>query len=140
MGVREHPELGSVLTCDFRDFQVPEMVKNRPVVIISPKIKNRPGLCTVVSLSTEPPEHIMPYHRQIDIRPHLPKRWESDGVWIKGDMVYAVAFWRLNFLSHGKGLDGKRNYHYACVSDENLKEIRLCVLRAMGLSTLTKHL
>jgi mRNA interferase MazF len=141
MAIAEHPAVGTVLTCDFNTgFEIPEMVKNRPVVVISPKIANRPGLCTVVSLSTDPPAHVMPYHRQIDISPKLPTKWDSDGVWIKGDMVYAVAFRRLNFLSHGKGLDGKRIYHYATVSDEHLKEIRACVLRAIGLSALTKHL
>lgn len=64
----------------------------------------------------------------------------SDGVWIKGDMVYAVAFKRLNFLIHGKDMAGKRIYHYATVSEENLKEIRRCILRSIGLSVLTKHL
>lgn len=141
MGIAEHPVIGTVVTCDFDDgFKVPEMVKNRPVVIISPKIANRPGLCTVVSLSTDEPEHIMPYHRQIDINPKLPARWQSEGVWIKGDMVYAVAYRRLRFLSHGKDLTGKRIYHYTPISDENLAEVRRCVLRAMGLSHLTKHL
>lgn len=125
---------------DFNGFEVPEMVKNRPVVVISPKIMNRPKLCTVVSLSTDAPAHVMPYHRQIDIRPLLPPKWASDGVWIKGDMVYAVAFKRLNFLSHGKDMAGKRIYHYATLSEENLKEIRRCVLRSIGLSVLTKHL
>ncbi|MEQ9178418.1 MAG: type II toxin-antitoxin system PemK/MazF family toxin, partial [Nitratireductor sp.] len=33
--------------CDFNTgFRVPEMVKRRPVVVISPKIKARPRLCT----------------------------------------------------------------------------------------------
>jgi len=141
MAINEHPKMGTVLTCDFdQGFKIPEMVKNRPVVVISPKIANRPNLCTVVSLSTDAPDHVMPYHRQIDIRPRLPERWASDGVWIKGDMVYAVAFRRLNFLSHGKDIAGKRIYHYDAISDENLTEIRRCVLRAMGLSALTKHL
>ena len=141
MAIHEHPKIGTVLTCDFnKGFEVPEMVKNRPVVVISPKITTRPFLCTVVSLSTDPPDHVMPYHRQIDIRPKLPKKWDSDGVWIKGDMVYAVAFRRLNFLNHGKDISGKRLYHYDTVSDENLSEIRRCVLRAMGMSHLTKHL
>ena len=133
--------MGTILTCDFNQgFEVPEMVKNRPVVVISPKIQNRPELCTVVSLSMDPPEPVMPYHRQIDIRPLLPARWASDGVWIKGDMVYAVSFRRLNFLTHGKTRQGKRNYHVAPVNEDNLIEIRRCVLRAMGMSALTKYL
>lgn len=133
--------MGTVLTCDFDNgFIIPEMVKRRPVVVISPKIVNRPFLCTVVALSTEPPKHVMPYHRQINIRPRLPVQWESDGVWIKGDMVYSMGFQRLDFLRYGKDRSGKRVYHFDVVSAENLAEIQRCVLRAMGLSSLTKYL
>ena len=141
MAIREHPELGAVLMCDFNaGFRVPEMDKRRPVVILSPKIKSRHHLCTVVSLSTDPPDPVMPYHRQIDIRPRLPRPWQSDGVWIKGDMVNAVGFHRLDFIRLGKDRDGKRIYLYEPLSEENLKIIRECVLRAMGMSVLTKHL
>ena len=141
MAIREHPALGTVLTCDFsQGFAPPEMVKRRPVIVISPKIANRGGLCTVVALSTTPPDPVMPYHQQIDIRPRLPVRWQSDGVWIKGDMVLAVALHRLDFLSHGKDRTGKRRYHYAPVEEGILKLVRSCVLRSIGLGILTKHL
>lgn len=73
MPIQEHPALGTILTCDFNaGFKEPEMVKRRPVVVISPKIAGRYGLCTVVALSLTEPDPIMPYHCQIDIRPELP--------------------------------------------------------------------
>ncbi|MCF4129328.1 type II toxin-antitoxin system PemK/MazF family toxin [Methylobacterium sp. SyP6R] len=141
MAIREHPALGVVLLCDFNvGFKVPEMIKRRPCVVISPKIAARPGLCTVVALSTDPPDPIMPYHKQINLRPHLPEPWDSDGVWVKGDMVNTVAFHRLDFLRTGKSAAGKRLYLYTPLDGETIKTIRGCVLRAVGLSGLTKHL
>lgn len=127
--------------CDFNSgFREPEMVKHRLVAVISPKIEARPGLCTVVALSTTAPETPMPYHCQIDIRPKLPEHYESDGVWVKGDMVYAVGFHRLDFVRVAKDRMGKRIYYLTPLSDSSIKAIRQCVLRSMGLSALTKHL
>jgi mRNA interferase MazF len=142
MPIREHPILGTVVMCDFNQgFCIPEMVKRRPVVVISPKIANRPGLCTIVCLSTDAPDPVMPYHCQIDLRPRLPApRWESDGVWIKGDMVYSVAFHRLDLVRLGKDAQGVRKYLLDPLSDDNIRAIRKCVLRSVGLSSLTKHL
>ncbi len=116
------------------------MVKRRPVVVISPKIAARPGLCTIVALSTSAPNPVLAYHGQIDIRPRLPSHYDSDGVWVKGDMVAAVGFHRLDFIRTGKSSTGQRLYHYTPLSAENLKTIRRCVLAALGLQPLTKHL
>jgi len=67
------PPKKAILLCNFNQgFQVPEMVKRRPVVIASPRIKGRPGLCTVVALSTTEPSPKMPYHAPIDISPRCP--------------------------------------------------------------------
>lgn len=61
MAIREHPPLGTLLLCDFGSgFKPPEMVKRRLVVVISPRIKARPGLCTVVALSTTLPKPVWP--------------------------------------------------------------------------------
>lgn len=141
MAIREHPSKGSILLCDFsQGFSEPEMVKRRPVVVLSPKIVARPGLCTVVALSTTTPDPVMPYHTQIDIRPPLPKQFSSTGIWVKGDMVYAAGFHRLDFLRFPKTRSGKRQYYYHTVTEEQMKAIQSCVLRGMGLAALTKHL
>jgi uncharacterized protein YifN (PemK superfamily) len=141
MAIREHPGLGTVLMCDFgAGFTEPEMVKRRPVVVISPKIAARPYLCTVVALSTKRPEPVMHYHCQIDLRPRLPPPLKSDDVWVKGAMVNTVGFHRLELIRLGKERGGKRIYLYEPLSGDTIRKIRACVLRAMGLSTLTKHL
>lgn len=127
--------------CDFgAGFSEPEMCKRRPVVVLNPRIQNRPGLCTVVALSTSPPNPQMPYHRQIRIRPPLPAKWLSDNVWVKGDMVNAVSFHRLDLIRLGKDANGKRIYHMDAIEADQFKVVQECVLRAIGLSILTKHL
>jgi mRNA interferase MazF len=141
MPIREHPLVGSILTCDFNaGFKEPEMVKRRPVVVLSPKIALRPGLCTVVALSETAPDPVMPFHCQIDITPALPAPFTSEGVWVKGDMVNAVGFHLLDLIRLSKTENGKRRYRYEPLSDEIIKKIRECVLKGLGLSTLTKHL
>jgi uncharacterized protein YifN (PemK superfamily) len=141
MAIKEHPLIGTVVLCDFNaGFKVPEMVKRRPCVVISPKIAMRPWLCTVVALSTDAPHPIMPYHCQIDIRPELPEPWKSNGVWVKGDMVNAVGFHRIDLFRLGKDLGGKRRYLLTPLSNDNLRQIRLCILKAIGLSHLTNYL
>lgn len=141
MAIREHPALGTVVMCDFgAGFTEPEMVKRRPVVVLSLKIAARPFLCTVVALSTKRPEPVMPYHCQVDLRPRLPPPFISDGVWVKGDMINTVGFHRLDLIRLGKDRRGKRMYLYQPLTADTVKKIRACVLRAMGLPTLTKHL
>jgi mRNA interferase MazF len=141
MPIKSHPALGTVLLCDFNTgFMPPEMVKRRPVVVISPRITARPGLATVVALSTTPPNEVMPYHCQIDIIPELPAPWSSESNWVKGDMVYSISLQRLDFFRIGKDKQGKRIYLTQPLSNENIKKIRACVLSGIGLAALTKHL
>ena len=47
---------GTLLLCDYAlgGFKEPEMVKRRPVIVISPRLRHRDHLCTVVPLSSKP--------------------------------------------------------------------------------------
>lgn len=141
MGIREHPAIGTILSCDYGEgFIPPEMVKLRPVVVISPKIEARKGLCTIVPLSTTAPNPVMPYHCQIDLPDGLPNWMERHGVWVKGDMVSVVSFRRLNLILTGKNRQGRRLYAYEPITPQNVKAVRACVMAGMGLAHLTKHL
>src|ERR1700683_938285 len=134
MAIAEHPRPGVVVMCDYNSgFRAPEMVKRRPVVIISPRIRARPGLCTIVALSTTAPTPIMPNHCQIDLRPRLPEPFQSDGIWVKGDMINTVGFHRLGLVRLGRDGTGKRKYLLDPLSDDTLRRIRSCVWKAMGL-------
>ena len=140
MAIGEHPVPGTILICDFNQgFREPEMVKQRPVIVLSPKIGIRAKLCTVVALSTTPPQPQMPYHCKLEIDPPLPPRWSGEN-WVKGDMIYAVGFHRLDLIRLGKDNTGKRQYRYDIITPEQMKAVRTCVLRGIGLGILTKHL
>jgi uncharacterized protein YifN (PemK superfamily) len=80
----------------------------------------------------------MPYHHELNIT--LPAPWENGPNWVKGDMVYAVAFHRLELIRSGRGEDNRRTYSLIQLSCQELKAVRKCVLRALGFSDLTKHL
>jgi mRNA interferase MazF len=126
---------------DYRDgFKQPEMTKVRLAVVISPKIAARYGLCTIVPLSTKDPYPIIPFHRKINIPFQLPKSWGNIERWIKGDMVNAVAFHRIDLLRLRKNRAGKRIYQTSVLPDNLFNNVRRCVLHGIGCSKLTKHL
>lgn len=141
MPIREHPLPGTILVCDFdSSFKVPEMVKPRPVVVLSPKIAGRPGLCTVVALSSTPPNPVMSFHCRLELDPPLPRPWSGPETWVKGDMVLAVGFHRLDFVRLGKDQSGKRIYRYSTLTPQQLATVRKCVLCGIGLAQLARHL
>lgn len=142
MAIREHPSTGTILTCDFdQGFKEPEMVKRRPVIVVSPQISWRPGLCTVVPLSTTPPEPKRPYHCKLTLHPPLPPPWDGAEVWVKGDMIVSAGFHRLDLIRLGRDENGsKRRYRMNILSREQLTEVRGCILHSLGLFSLTRHL
>ena len=141
MAIREHPAIGTILKCDYETgFLPPEMVKRRAVVVVSPKITGRYKLCTVVPLSTTPPDPVRQYHCQVDLPDELPDWLQKRGVWVKADMMAAVSFDRLDLIRYPKNRQGRRTYCYKAVSDENLRKIRKALLAGLGLAQLTKSL
>ncbi|RYH32945.1 MAG: type II toxin-antitoxin system PemK/MazF family toxin [Alcaligenaceae bacterium] len=133
MSINFHPDPGTILICDFRGLEEPEMIKRRPVVVVSPKFKDRTGLCTVVPLSTTPPRPVKPYHFRLQVVPVLPAPYDSEWHWVKADMVYALSFKRFYLPTDGKMNDGKRIYELRVVSAVDLQAIRQCLLKGLGL-------
>ncbi len=113
-----------ILMCDFNGYVVPEIIKKRPVVIISPNHLKRSGLVTIVPLSTTPPNPIEGYHLEIDN--HI----KNDGSthWVKCDLVATVRLARLDRIK-----TGKRTFTTLYVSKEQLIEIRKCVALSLGI-------
>jgi mRNA interferase MazF len=142
MAIREHPIQGCVVTVDYSTggFRTPEMTKRRLAVVVSPKISARPGLCTVVPLSTTAPQPKMPYHASIRIPFELPVAWGDMERWVKGDMVNAVGFHRVDLLRLAKSADGRRKYQMTPLPTELFKQVQVCALHGMGLPKLTRHL
>lgn len=96
-------------------------------------------LLTVVPLSLTEPEKVLPFHKQIDLPFEIPEPWGNRRRWIKGDIVNAVGFHRVDLLRLGKDRAGKRIYQLEVLEDEIFNVVKRCVLHGMGLSNLTKH-
>ena len=140
MSLQYHPEIGTIVICDFHGFVEPEMVKRRPAIIVSPRLRNRNRLCTIVPLSTSEPKPIMPYHYKLKLDQALPVPYNSLFHWVKGDMFATVSFDRLSLPFAGKDATGKRQYVIKVIEAIDLRNIRECMLHAMDLSYLTGHL
>ena len=147
MALLFHPEPGTVLMCDFDKLGLkePEMVKMRPAVVISPRLKRRDDLLTLVPLGTTAPTTVMPYQIRIEIVPRLPRPWDAQFVWVKADMIYTVRFDRLELIRTGRDHTGKRQYITQNLSKDQIYEIHKCLLNglglsAVGLSALTNYL
>ena len=133
-----HPEPGTILICDYSTgFRLPEMVKKRPVVTISPRLKRRDGLITVVPLSTSPPVPVCDHHCKISLKQTLPEPFDSAEMWVKADMLATVGFERLDLVRTGRDPFGKRKYLTPQLEPEALQIVYQCVLHAIGLGHLT---
>ncbi|MDI3307691.1 MAG: type II toxin-antitoxin system PemK/MazF family toxin [Acetobacteraceae bacterium] len=129
---------GTLLLCDYSTgFREPEMVKRRPAVVISPRLPHRNGLCTVVPLSTTPPEQDVPYVCRLDLMVQLPEPFSARTVWAKADMMATVGFQRLDLFRTGRDQYGKRKYLQLKLPAEDLTRVRNAVLHALGLGGLT---
>lgn len=129
MALMYHPKAGAILVCDYcTGFVPPEMVKARPVVVVSPRLRHRNDLCTVVPLSTTAPDPVEDYHCSIMLPRPLPKPFDTLPMWAKCDMLSTVSFKRLNLISIGR-----RQYITPAVGDNNLEQIKRCILYALGM-------
>jgi len=140
MPLNFHPKPGMVLMCDYNTgFIPPEMIKKRPVVVISPRPRRKNQLCIVVPLSTTCPEPLEPHHHKMDSK-SLPGRLSGKETWAKCDMLATVSLNRLDRVYLGKNSHGKRIYIAHIVTADDMLAIRRAVLAALGLQTLTDYL
>lgn len=133
MSLSFHPKQGTIVICDFVGLISPEMVKRRPVVIVSPRFRGRDQLCTVVPLSKTPPEPEMPYHYKLYVNPTLPAPYAAPYHWVKGDMLYTLSLARLDLPFDGKTSSGKRNYITRVISPIDLLSIQQCISKGLGI-------
>lgn len=144
MAITFHPKPGQILMCDFSSgFKEPEMIKKRPVVVITPTIKGREKLVTVLPLSTSEPDPVMPYHYKIP-KASMPQlgHFQERNTWVKGDMIYTAGFHRLDLIRLNKKDPGtgKRAYFNQKLGREQMKSIYTCMLHGLNLGDLSQHL
>ena len=150
------PRPGQILMCDFGEgFKEPEAVKRRPVIVLTvrpgplvPSLSH-PGkpfmgpLVTVVALSTQEPTKKERHHLLLpkQCMPQLGPFQEKDS-WIKGDMIYAVCYHRLDLIQLGKRdpVTGKRLYFTSQLGRERMREVYACVLHALNIGHVAQYL
>jgi mRNA interferase MazF len=122
MPITFHPKVGTVLMCDFSTgFKAPEMVKIRPVVVVSRKHSQ---IAIVVPLSTVEPIPFEACHVEMSTD-SLPKSLRHERCWAKCDMVSHVALSRLDRIMDGKcPTTGKRLYVAPQITSVDLELIR----------------
>jgi uncharacterized protein YifN (PemK superfamily) len=126
MALLYQPKPRSVVMCDFVGFIAPEMVKVRPVVILSRHRHNR-NLVTVVPLSTTEPTKIEDHHHELSTNP-LPDKPHTS-CWAKCDMVATVSLARLDRYQIGRN-----QYVVPEVNVIDFVEIRAGVASALQLT------
>ncbi|MBF0392880.1 MAG: type II toxin-antitoxin system PemK/MazF family toxin [Alphaproteobacteria bacterium] len=130
MGLLFHPPTGTIVVCDYGlGFRAPEMVKIRPVIVVSPRFRSRPNLCTVVPLSSTEPKPQEMFHHQLSDGAYPPARGP---MWAKCDMLATVSLDRLDRIKT-RGLGGKREYVVFEVPADDLAAIQVCIRFALGL-------
>jgi mRNA interferase MazF len=139
MGIKFPVGVGIILLCDYSrgGFQPPEMVKRRPVVVISPRLPHRNGLCTVVPISAEQSDHAVNYVVRLELEPPLPEPFSYKVAWVKCDMLATVSYARLDLLHTERDQYGKRRYLHPKLSEVDLQRVRIGVLHAIGCRNLT---
>ncbi|PZM11950.1 type II toxin-antitoxin system PemK/MazF family toxin [Rhizobium tubonense] len=142
MALKFPPQLGLVVICDYATgFRPPEMVKERLAIVVSKRLPNRDGLCTVVPLSTSPSRSEIRYQCQTTLPSEAPPPYQGTIKWAKADMLATVAFDRLSLPYTGRDKStGKRKYLQIVLGAEELKKIRVAMLHALDLAILTNHL
>lgn len=133
MAIPHHPNIGDILVCEFPAcLHEPEMIKRRPVVVISRQLPGRPRLCTVVPLSTTPPNPVQRYHAEV-ATPGVPKPFDSPMKWVKGDLVYTLCIDRMSRFKVINKTTGERSYVTCRLSMDDLKIVKECVRNGLSL-------
>lgn len=122
------PKEGTIVMCDFRGLEAPEMIKTRPVVVLRRSSQNS-ALVIVVPLSTTKPLIIQGHH--VEFASLIPGPQKQ--CWAKCDMIYTVACARLDRIQTKDRNTGKRIYSAIPLPVELFAAIQAGVRSALGI-------
>jgi mRNA interferase MazF len=141
MSLSYYPDIGEIVLCDYRGFMEPEMVKTRPVIVVSPRLRRRGHLIGVVPLSTTAPTPVEAYHCLIELHNPLPPPFDNPIMWAKCDMYSVVSMQRLDrFKEIKQRHGGKRQWRVGKASATQIIALKKAVLCGIGFDSLTIHL
>jgi mRNA interferase MazF len=126
-----HPSPGDILICDYTTgFRPPEMVKRRLCVVVSPKLKRRNDLATVVPLSQTEPKPMQAWHHPFEL---ASRSWGDGPRWIACDMLATVSYDRLARPHYRHDVTGARLFEPMVLPDADLAAVRRGIVIALGL-------
>jgi len=145
LAINGSPRNGAILMCEFNAHELElasdgNMVKTRPVVVVSPQHHRRGKLLHVVPISLTAPKVIEPWHVEIplDCIP-APARSKEGVRWAKCDMVVTVGWSRLNRYV-GPRKRGRIAYHDSYVDAETTIKLKKAIATVFGIrATLWTH-
>lgn len=127
MGLGFYPRAGQIFVCDFSGFKEPEMVKKRPVIIVSPRLPYRSEIVAIVPISLTEPKHDLPFCHRLSKNYH-PEEPDDLPSWAKCDMLMNIGLKRLDAFK-----TGRRQYAYPELTPDDLNAVRRAVLCGLGL-------
>jgi len=107
------------------------MVKRRLAIIISPKLKRRHALTTVIPLSKTEPAPVQEWHVRVDL--DVPEPWGPGPRWAKCDMLATVCYDRLNLPYSKHRVTGSRLFHQIELDAETVVRLRRAAAAALGI-------
>lgn len=130
MALTFYPRAGQVFMCDFLGFKEPEMVKPRPVIVVSPRLPHRSHIVALVPISLTEPRHNLPFCYRLS-RNYHPQEPDHLPCWAKADMLLNLGIYRLTSFKIGR-----RRYVTPELTPEDLAGVRHAVLCGLGLDRL----
>lgn len=130
MALKFYPRAGQILICDFSGFQPPEMVKKRPVILISPRLPYRDSIATVVPISTTAPIKDLAFVVRLSKNYH-PGAEDDLPCWAKCDMLMNIGVHLLEGFKVAR-----RKWEYPQATGADLSAVRRGVLAGLGMDDL----
>ena len=130
------PKPGEILMCAFAPVGAPhvhngEMVKTRPVIVVSRDLPGRGKAVTVVPVSMTQPNPIQAYHVEVDVGCFPPPLRAKAGIrWAICDQVCTVSRDRLDMIQ-GPHVGGKKQFLKGRVHMPILMDIRRAVAHVL---------
>jgi mRNA interferase MazF len=101
MSLLFYPRAGQVFVCDFSGFKEPEMVKPRPIIVVSPRLPYRSEIAAIVPISLTQPRHELPFCYRLSKNYHPDER-DDLPCWAKADMLMNIGLYRLSAFKVGR--------------------------------------
>ncbi|ASP31257.1 hypothetical protein CHH26_14200 [Qipengyuania flava] len=126
-----HPSPGEILICNYATgFKPPEMVKRRLCVVVSPKLKRRDNLVSVVPLSETTPDPMEEWHHKVNL---ISQSWGNGPRWAACDMIATVAYARLSRPHYRHPVTDTRLFEKLRLSAADLVDVKAKTKLALGL-------